>query len=408
MNREKRAYSLFVVLLFALGVKAQGPANHPMVVQPNVLSYADNLKPFFQLLYLLEKKQVHQISVLHIGDSHIQADLLSRQVRIGLQGKFGNSGRGLVFPYKQAGSNGPPSTRSASNTTWEAGRNVQPAYRSRTGVAGFYLNTTNQYARLTLRTNNADSVDYNFNHLGIIYNSGPDSFSINVGDTAKPSNYVDASTNQISPGFVSLKMPALTNYVVLENDKPNADATHMQYYGFIMENESPGIVYHVAGVNGAQYGNYANAPLFAPQTKALGPQLIIISLGTNEAFGAKFDSLQMVKDIDSLVTHLQDNNPWASFILTTPPDVYKRRKYYNANIKKMSDIIDGYAKANGLAVWNMFDITGGYTSAKNWRKYRLLAGDGVHFQHAGYKLQGQLLLDAILKAYDEYKMTIKK
>lgn len=408
MSSGRKAYSLLIALLLVLGTKAQSVENHPMVVRPNVISYPENLKPFFQLLYMLEKKQVHQINVLHIGDSHIQADFLSREVRMGLQTTFGNSGRGLVFPYKQANSNGPPSTRSSSNATWEAGRNVQPAYRSRTGVAGFYLNTTNQYARLTLKTNLADSTGYNFNHLGIFYNSGPDSYGINVGDTAKPSNYVDASTHEISPGFVSLKMPALTNYVVLENDKPNASATHMQYYGFVMENEMPGIVYHVAGINGAHYGNYAQAPLFAPQTQALGPQLIIISLGTNEAFGAKFDSIQLVKDIDSLITHLQDNNPWASFILTTPPDCFKRRKYNNANIAKMAGIIDGYAKANGLAVWNMFDITGGFGSAKNWRKYALMAGDGVHFQRAGYKLQGQLLLNAILKSYDEYKKTAKK
>lgn len=408
MSREKRAYSLLIVLLFALGLTAQSAADSPMVVRPNVLSYPENLKPFFQLLYLLEKKQVHQINILHIGDSHIQADLLTREVRIGLQSKFGNAGRGLVFPHKVAGTNGAPSVRSYSNAFWEAGGNVKPAYRSRTGIAGYYLNTTSSNARLVLKTTNADSVDYNFNHLGIFYNSGIESYAINVGDTAKPSNYVDINTPEIAPGFVSLKMPQLSNYVVLENDKPNTTANHMQYYGFVMENERSGIVYHVAGVNGAQYGNYANAPLFAPQTTPLGSELIIISLGTNEAFGAKFDSLQMVKDIDSLVTQLQSSNPWASFILTTPPDCFKRKKYNNPNIAKMAAIIDGCAKDNGLAVWNMFDITGGYGSAKNWRKYRLMAGDGVHFQRAGYALQGQLLLDAILKAYADYKTTVTK
>lgn len=398
-----------MALLLAFVLNAQQAAQHP-IVQPglNVIQGADNLEPFFRLLMMMEKQQVQQLSIFHIGDSHIQADLLTREVRKGMQSRFGNAGRGLVFPHGVAKTNGAPSVRSSATGYWDAGRNVQPIYRPRTGVAGFFLGTTTSNARLMLRVTNADSVEYPFNRLGIFRFSASNAYALNVGDSAKPYLYVNGNTPEIAPGFVSLKLPSKTNYVILENDRQYPMANYMSYSGFVLENGNPGILYHVAGVNGAQYGSYAQAPLFAPQSQALGAQLIIISLGTNEAFAPKFDSVQMLKDIDSLVTQLQNQNPAAVFILTTPPDCFKRVKYPQPNLPKMVDIIKQYAANNGLACWDMFEATGGYGSAKSWRKYGLMARDGVHFQKAGYALQGQLLLDALLNAYDNYKKSAKK
>lgn len=39
------------------------------------------------------------VNIVHIGDSHIQGNMLTAEVRRLLQEKFGNAGRGLVFPY---------------------------------------------------------------------------------------------------------------------------------------------------------------------------------------------------------------------------------------------------------------------------------------------------------------------
>jgi hypothetical protein len=65
------------------------------------------LKPFFQRLQELENRKTHQVRVLHIGDSHIQADFFTGWLRYLLQKRFGEAGRGLVFPYRQAGSQNP-------------------------------------------------------------------------------------------------------------------------------------------------------------------------------------------------------------------------------------------------------------------------------------------------------------
>src|SRR5690606_31485683 len=66
--------------------------------------------------------------------------------------------------------------------------------------------------------------------------------------------------------------------------KPNPNYQKYVLNGLILENGNSGIIYHSIGVNGAKFLDYNKYPLFFEQLKALNPDLIIISLGTNEAF----------------------------------------------------------------------------------------------------------------------------
>ena len=40
------------------------------------------------------------VAMVHIGDSHVQAGFLTEAVRLPLQRRFGDAGRGLVVPLK--------------------------------------------------------------------------------------------------------------------------------------------------------------------------------------------------------------------------------------------------------------------------------------------------------------------
>lgn len=54
----------------------------------------------------------------------------------------------------------------------------------------------------------------------------------------------------------------------------------------------------------------------------------------------------------------------------------------------------------------MYNIVGGKTDAcRNWTKHYMLRADGIHFTPDGYRLQGNLLHQALIKAYNEYVAT---
>ena len=57
--------------------------------------------PFFSMIeHIQDSAQTEQksISIIHLGDSHIQAGYFTEAMRIPLQEAWGNAGRGLITP----------------------------------------------------------------------------------------------------------------------------------------------------------------------------------------------------------------------------------------------------------------------------------------------------------------------
>ena len=74
----------------------------------NKIINAQSLRGFYmEVSDLSSARDKKVVSIVHIGDSHIQANYITGMVRNLFQDDFGNAGRGLVFPYRLANSYGP-------------------------------------------------------------------------------------------------------------------------------------------------------------------------------------------------------------------------------------------------------------------------------------------------------------
>jgi len=82
------------ILLISLGFSVFASAQK--------IENAENLAPFYDKL----NKNESVTNILFIGDSHIQSGHISEYLRKKFQNKYGNAGRGTVFPYPLANSNG--------------------------------------------------------------------------------------------------------------------------------------------------------------------------------------------------------------------------------------------------------------------------------------------------------------
>lgn len=159
----------------------------------------------------------------------------------------------------------------------------------------------------------------------------------------------------------------------------------------------PGLVYHTIGKNGATYRTFIDQDRIQ-LIDSLKPDLVIISLGTNDAFGATFDSEAMLANMDTLCTILQEHNPSAKILLTTPPGCYRHHTPLK-HIKEVTAIQRNYAIQHGLALFDLYTTVGGEVFAlRNWRSQGMMNRDLIHFKHSGYKLMGALLAQAILTA----------
>nr|WP_320059931.1 SGNH/GDSL hydrolase family protein [uncultured Bacteroides sp.] len=170
------------------------------------------------------------------------------------------------------------------------------------------------------------------------------------------------------------------------------------------------VLYTDMGVNGATCLTFTH-PARITDISSLKPDLLILSFGTNESHGRGYNANVHYHQMDELVKLLRASLPDVPMLMTTPPGSYesfrarRRRRTYAVNPRTAiaAETICRYGKDHNLAVWDMYRVVGGRTRAcKNWTSARLMRPDHVHYLAEGYTLQGELLYEAIIKAYNNY------
>jgi lysophospholipase L1-like esterase len=172
------------------------------------------------------------------------------------------------------------------------------------------------------------------------------------------------------------------------------------------ETGEAGLVYHALGINGAITRHFTTEERLQ-EVADLQPDLIILSFGTNESHSKNYDVDEHLQQMDSLVTLLGQACPKAQFLLTTPPGSYltvnRSQKVINRRTPQVVETILAFAEERNLPVWDLYDIAGGKNRAcLNWKNNLLMKRDQVHFTNEGYRVQGNLLAEALLKAYNSY------
>ncbi len=331
------------------------------------------------------------VSIVHIGDSHIQADFQTNVTRMLFQQYFGSAGRGLIVPLKLAKTNEPSNYDIFSPQQWT---NVKFLRKSEVpiGIGGLALTCLDSFANISIKTYNSE--DWAFNRVSVFCRN--DKMLINPVDSLHilSKKIVDECACE----FLS---DTLMNCFTFNLHSDKTDK--ILFYGVNLENGKSGIVYHGIGINGARYSNYTNIPLFYEQLPLLRASLIIVSLGTNEAYDPGLNASEFYQTIDKTVNQIHQSCPEATILLTTPVESWLRynskRRMPNSRIKLVSNTIVQYATDNNLACWDLYSITGGKNSAYDWQKNGLFAKDGIHLNKKGYGYIGELLFQAIYNTY---------
>jgi len=371
---------------------------------------SSSLKLFYKKLELLQQKKANRINITHIGDSHIQADLFSGTIRQKLQLQLGNAGRGLIFPYRVAKSNEPPSYKTTTNSKWDAKRNVFYEKPLPIGISGFTIETNDSLAEIDLKIKDQAGLDYSFSKFTLFHERGVNNYDITVCDSINCEQGIFKSSDKSVNPFVSeLRFEKPMREIILRNrnsDTANQHSTRI--YGMLLENDSSGILYNMIGVNGAEYRHYVKSVNFEQQLTYLNSDLIIVSMGTNEGFNKGFDKTLFYNQIDTLITAIKLNNPNAAILLTTPGDSFRKArkgKIKNPDIKLAKETIIAYCLTHHLAYWDLYEIMGGYGSMAKWFTAKLASADRVHFNGRGYQLQGSLFYEALMNGFENYKKT---
>lgn len=372
----------------------------------------------------LSNSSRHPFSVVHIGDSHLQADISSGTIREMMQYDYGNAGRGLVIPFRMASTNEPWDYEISSHQGWHSAKLLKRPWKQPIWFTGLSISPISTSGDLFVGTK--EDTDYNPFSAMTIFHTG----KLNIISVENRDNE-EISFSQVGvSGGTLVRLSSEESGVRL-----NFTSEDCSIMGINLSGQRPGVFYHTIGNNGATYASYNSLPHMGRGVRLLYPDIIILSLGTNEAFGS-FDESSFLKNVDILVKDLQKWSPDAIILLTTPMEcqrsVYsssarkvkkkvrvrvKGKKKYttrtvtqkvrhrgysiNNNVSEVRDAILKYGRQNGISVYDWYDVAGGKGISADWINAGLYGSDRIHHTSKGYRLQGYMLYKALSEAFNQ-------
>lgn len=380
---------------------------HLIKEENNVLQYADssvNFKKFLINLDSIYKGKQSRLQIIHIGGSHIQADAYSNKIREYLRNNspFNESQRGLIFPYRLAGTNNPGNySVSGNREKWQRFRSAVKSDSATWGLTGINVNLIADSDTLVIKANHKNNVlkPYYFDKIRLFTNADPSTYCVKLTNS-QVMIISDTVLSDFAIREYALSDTMQTASLIISYSDSIVDRG-FNLMGIELQNSRPGVQYTSIGVNGASFESFARCGLFYKQLSLYKPHLFIVSIGTNDAYTTDFKADKYRDYYKTMLDSVLKINPECALILTVPNDSYYRRKHPNRNTAIQQEIIHKLAAEYNAVVWDFYDIMGGLGSSQRWYNNKLMPRDRIHFTPLGYSIKADLLLTAFATQWEK-------
>ncbi len=398
------------------------PAAAPVTGRP--------LSRFFSALASLEAGvRTKPVTIVHLGDSHIASDSLTRGIRRRLQARFGDAGRGMMVPagaYKYAVADGVTFKRVGH---WSA-RN---SFRQKGGpyaLSGVRLVTSSRGAKLLLTAHN-DPFDWG--EVTVV--TGPKQGIVRL---TAGSETVEFNARAADLGSKVVRINAKAGKLTVTAGGRGATTV----LNWSIGRDTPGIRYVNFGLAGAtaDVTKRWSRQLVANDIAHLKPDLIVWGYGTNEGFNDRLDLKSYSKTVTSFVAYLREQAPDADFLFIGPADSarlprYARHLRRSASCRQLSpaeaagygklvsrrsgalqrwhappklaavrNFLEGLAAEQKAGYWDWSAAMGGDCAINRWASQKLAAGDRVHLTNRGYDRSASLFVDHLVNSFSQSRL----
>ncbi len=354
------------------------------------------------------RREARTVRVAHYGDSQIEMDRISSELREALQLRFGGRGTGM-FP---ALSNVPSASISRTSegnlahytmygdsTTSRAGHNrygVMAQVVQLYGGANINLRATKQKA--------AKDHCRSFSSVGLLVGKTSAKFSAKVvSDTLKPEPVV---LDSAGVRYYRWTFPRNVQKATLRL------AGNAEIYGVTTDGGGGVAVDNIPlrGCSGTIFTRISKE-LMANSYALDDTRLIILQFGGNYMPVTKSQKNieQYQERIAEQIRFFKEAAPQARIIFIGPSDMGKSRGGRMLTwplLPEMVDALKQTALSNGIAYWDLYRMMGGENSMAQWVKHSpAYAGpDYIHFTPAGANKVGEAFARSILTYYDFYDL----
>ncbi len=420
------------VLAPADTVRTSVPPADTVLAPPPPPAYEglEALQPFYAAL----RRGNEQVRIAHYGDSSIEGDLITASFRDSLQRRFGGSGVGFApivnpiagfrrsllhqfsgnwhrcylgvaneqgLPRSLAGEYAstwtPPDSLPAAVDSLDRDSSAltEPAdegYWAFYGGAKLFAGTRQlPSVRLFYAAPLPDSTGIRppAGNVSFRLQGNRERFPLNEGATVNEARLVETPANRLSLYF---ELPPTQALYGVSLESPT---------GVIVDN------FPSRGNSGSGLLQITSPVLHQFQEK-LDYDLIMLQFGLNVLNPKMTDYDWYEREMIRVIRHFREAMPGVGILVLGPSDrAVKRqgRMQSDPSVPLITEALRGAAEASGAAFFSFYEAMGGAGSMVEWveqRQPRLANLDYTHFNFAGAREAALLLLDYLLKGYDEY------
>ncbi len=353
-----------------------------------------------QLAYFLDAlkgARGQAIRIAHYGDSAIEGDLISADLREGLQSKFGGSALGHLGIVSQDITFRTTIKHSFSpEKTWE----TASIYSS--NLKGFPLGISGEVvipkggSWVRYETTRAQKSLREFNTVRLFYtNAKNSSIKVYFNDASAPKSFNLTSGAGVKELVIKSDAPAKS----VKLEFPDKDQAYL--FGISLEN-GPGVYvdnFPLRGNSGIDIQKIPAATL-KEYTKYFDYKLFILEFGLNLVGQQNYDFYE--REMGKVINLIRSAYPKASILLISVHDKsIKQGSNFitDPSVLKLLQTQKNIASKNNVALFNLFEAMGGQNSMPKWVKGNppLASADYIHFNILGAKKVSDLLIKSLIK-----------
>ena len=373
------------------------------------------LDSFFEALATVEGGEPGRIvRVLHWGDSTIAADGITGRVRDRMQDRFGDGGPGFLSVHVDTRWQIRPGIlRSHPEGSWETfNMTFAGSDEWRYGLGGnVSTSAAEEETEAVLGGEKTDGKRQPLHRFDVFYQARPDAGTVSVVPRGTGGARFSTAAGRVEDRFRELKSSSgsTTLWIKTHGDGP------VSLYGVAMETEGPGVTWEtlaVAGSSIASMINHQGRGHMKGQVARREPHLVVYQTGGNEldypdlvrGEGVRYRA----KYLEAL-GKIRAGAPETPCLLVGPIDQGTRKRGKIVSQDNLDKIIGLQREASteaGCAYWNARDVMGGEGGFGRWIQHepQLASTDLLHLTQEGFDLIGDCMADALLDAYDQWRL----
>ncbi len=354
-----------------------------MVVLEDYTEGGSGLRNLKNALVRRENRPVH---IAMMGDSYIEGDIITMELRDRLQEKYG--GRGVGYVAAHSAVQGFRTTVRHKDSGWKHHPIKEAAGTHYFTIAGEYY-TGQKGATITLNGVEKNDRLSGWNSTRLLFiapNSGI--ITLAAGGTTHTFDITGES------GVQSILLPAETSSV-----KISSDIADLKMLGVWLEDTNGVVVDNMSIRGDSGIGRRTTNVSLAHQMRDfIDYDLIIVEFGINALSSKQTNYTKYSNTMTDVLRRLKQCYPAADIILMGIGDRGQKIQGVPRSFPTAQYMVDAQrqaAKNAGVMFWDTREAMGGEDAIVRWRDEKLANGDYIHLNHAGGKRLGNALYQSI-------------